>query len=160
MTIRINFAESTKDFISAKNLFLEYAESLDFSLSFQNFEEEIECIPGKYKTPNGCIILAWETSDCIGCVCMRPLNDFSCEIKRLYVRPPHRGIGIGRLMTKRIIRYCREKEYTKIHLDTTTGMQSAIKLYKSIGFVETEPYYNNPLPNVIYFELDLINPTK
>jgi len=160
MGIRINYAKSTKDFDKTKILFMEYAESLDFSLSFQNFEDEIECVPGKYQKPDGCIILAWEKLDCIGCVCMRPLNDTSCEIKRLYVKPTFRGRGLGQLMTRKIIRYSKERNYTKILLDTITSMKTAIKIYKSLGFVETEPYYNNPLPDVVFFELNLIGPTK
>ena len=80
MKIRIDFAENKNDFLNAKLLFIEYAESLEFSLRFQDFDEEINNIPGKYSKPDGCIILAWDNSDCVGCIAMRPSENFDCEI--------------------------------------------------------------------------------
>ena len=120
-------------------------------------DKELENIPGKYKKPDGCIILACKNSDSIGCVGMRPLDGITCEIKRLYIKPDYRGFGLGKLLTKKVLEYCIERGYIKVFLDTTSSMESAINIYKSLGFLETSPYYNNPLSNVIFFELNLDN---
>jgi len=157
MKINIKFATSKSDYFNAKKLFIEYSNSLDFSLSFQDFDKELENIPGKYKKPDGCIILAWKNSDSIGCVGMRPLDNITCEIKRLYLKPDYRGFGLGKLLTKKVLEYCVERGYIKVFLDTTSSMESAINIYKSLGFLETSPYYNNPLSDVIFFELNLDN---
>ena len=87
MSVRIDFANSVADFDNARKLFLDYAESLRFSLSFQGFEDELEHLPGKYAAPGGCILLGWDELDCVGCACIRPLSDDVCEMKRLYVKP-------------------------------------------------------------------------
>ena len=92
MSVRIDFAHSPADFDNARKLFIDYAESLGFSLSFQSFEDELEHLPGKYAAPEGCILLAWDELDCVGCAGLRPLSDDVCEMKRLYVKPLYRGI--------------------------------------------------------------------
>ncbi len=88
---------------------------------------------------------------------MRPIDGHKCEIKRLYLKPNYRGLGLGMLLTKKIISYSKERKYVKAYLDTTSKMKKAISIYKSLGFVEISPYYNNPLPDVIFFELNLEN---
>ena len=156
MSFRIDFADCVTDFDVARNLFIDYAESLEFSLSFQGFEEELEHLPGKYAAPGGCILLAWDDLDCVGCAGMRPLSDNVCEMKRLYVKPVYRGTGLGRLLAEKIVQLGREKKYSRMQLDTLNSMHSAVGLYKSLGFVETDQYYNNPHPEVVFFELNLV----
>ena len=95
MSVRIDFANSPADFDNARKLFIDYAESFGFSLSFQGFEDELGHLPGKYAAPIGCILLAWDELDCVGCVGLRPLSDDVCEMKRLYVKPLYRGTGLG-----------------------------------------------------------------
>ena len=103
MSVRIDFAHSTADFDNARKLFIDYAESLGFSLSFQGFKDELEHIPGKYAAPEGCILLAWDELDCVGCAGLRPLSDDVCEMKRLYVKPLFRGTGLVRKVVERIL---------------------------------------------------------
>ena len=155
MSVRIDFAYSFADFDNARKLFIDYSESLEFSLSFQGFEEELEHLPEKYAAPDGCILLAWDELDCVGCVCIRPLRNDVCEMKRLYVKPAYRGKGLGRLLAEKIVQLGIDKKYTRIQLDTLNSMLSAVGLYKSLGFVETDQYYNNPHPEVVVFELTL-----
>ena len=147
MFVRIDFAHSPAD--------IDYDESLGFSLSFQGFENELEHLPGKYATPEGSILLAWDELDCVGCAELRPLSDDVCEMKRLYVKPLYRGTGLGRLLAEKIVQLGIDKKYTRIQLDTLNSMLSAVGLYKSLGFVETDQYYNNPHPEVVFFELTL-----
>ena len=103
MSVRIDFAHSPADFDNARKLFIDYAESLGFSLSFQGFEDELEHLPGKYAAPEGCILLAWDELDCVGCAGLRPLSDDVCEMKRLYVKPLYRGTGLGQLLGEKIV---------------------------------------------------------
>ena len=152
MPLRINFAEDQRDFDTARLLFLEYAETLGFSLCFQDFDEELENLPGKYALPNGCILLAWDELDCVGCVSLRPLSDSVSEMKRLYVKPAYRGTGLGRLLAENILKFAIESNYSKILLDTLSSMESAQGLYRSLGFAETVSYYHNPHPEVVFFE--------
>ena len=159
MSIRIDFAESTIDFDKARQLFLEYADSLGFSLCFQGFEEELENLPGKYASPDGCILLAWDELECVGCVGLRPLNQNVCEMKRLYVKPAFRRSGLGRFLAEKIVQQGSQKNYVRMQLDTLSSMKYAMKLYRSLGFVETDPYYNNPHPEVVFFEITLDKPT-
>ena len=112
-------------------------------------------LPGKYAAPEGCILLAWDELDCVGCAGLRPLSDDVCEMKRLYVKPLYRGTGLGRLLAENIVQLGIDKKYTRMQLDTLNSMQSAVGLYKSLGFVETDQYYNNPHPEVVFFELTL-----
>ena len=157
MVVQINFAQSQSDFDKARRLFIEYAETLGFSLCFQGFDEELENLPGKYATPDGCILLAWDELVCAGCVGLRPLSETVCEMKRLYVEPDYRGTGLGRLLAEKIVQFGAEKKYSKILLDTLSSMNSAQALYRSLGFFETEPYYDNPHPYVVYFEKNMTN---
>ena len=159
MPLLINFAESQSHFDTARLLFLEYAETLGFSLCFQGFDEELEKLPGKYSLPNGCLLLAWDELDCVGCVGLRPLSDTVCEMKRLYIKPAYQGTGFGRLLAEMILKFAIESNYTKIMLDTLSSMESAQGLYRSLGFVETAPYYHNPHPDVVFFE-KILNDTK
>ena len=155
MSVRIDFANSPADFDNARKLFIDYAESLGFSLSFQGFEDELEHLPGKYTAPEGCILLAWDELYCVGCAELRPLSDDVCEMKRLYVKPLYRGTGLGRLLAEKIVQLGIDKKYTRMQLDTLNSMQSAVGLYESLGFVEKDQYYNNPHPEVVFFELTL-----
>jgi len=158
MPFRINFAEGQSDFDISRRLFLEYAETLGFSLCFQGFDEELENLPGKYATPKGCILLAWDKLDCGGCVGLRPLSATVCEMKRLYIKPAYRGTGLGRLLAEKILKFANESNYSKIVLDTLSSMDSAQGLYRSLGFAETDPYYHNPHPDVVFFEKKLTEP--
>ena len=157
MPLRVNFAQGQSDFDIARILFLEYSETLGFSLCFQGFDKELENLPGKYGTPRGCILLAWDELDCVGCVGLRPLSDTVSEMKRLYVKPAYRGNGLGKLLAEMILKFARESNYSKIMLDTLSSMESAQRLYRSIGFSETTPYYNNPHPDVVFYEFDFNN---
>ncbi len=139
----------------AKELFLEYARSLDFSLRFQDFEEELAELPGEYSPPSGCLIVALEKDEPIGCVALRRIDLETCEMKRLYVRPSCRAKGVGRKLAARIIDEAREIGYTRMRLDTVPAMKEAISLYRSIGFKDMGQYRPNPIPGALFMELSL-----
>ncbi len=141
--------------LDIKDIFREYREDLGLDLDFQDFEEELDDLPGEYSPPEGAILLAEEESKTVGCVALRKIDDKTCEMKRLYVKPEYRGHGLGRKLTLSIIDKAREKGYEKMKLDTLTTLKEANDLYRSLGFEECEPYRYNPLEDALYMELDL-----
>lgn len=148
-------ANSHEDIEAARTLFREYQQGLGISLCFQNFDRELKNLPGDYAPPDGRLLLATEDGQIAGCIAMRKLGDGACEMKRLFVRPTYRRTGLGRVLVNTIIDEARSLGYTHMRLDTLPGrMDRAIALYRSIGFVEIEPYYTS-VEGAKFMELDL-----
>jgi len=150
-------AISPEEISQVRALFLEYAGSLGFSLCFQNFQEELDTLPGKYSPPDGVLLMAMgEAGEPAGCVAVRPLGDEACEMKRLYVRPSCRGAGTGRELVEAAVAWARRRCYGAMKLDTIPGkMDGAIRLYRSLGFAECAPYYETPIEGSLFFTLAL-----
>ena len=138
-----------------RTLFREYAGSLGFSLDFQDFERELAGLPGDYDVPRGALVVAVVGGDPAGCAALRPLDDETAELKRLYVRPAHRALGLGRRLTEEMIAAARERGYRRVRLDTVPGMDAAQALYRRLGFREIAPYRPNPIAGATYMELEL-----
>lgn len=137
-------------------LFVEYAQSLGFSLCFQGFDEELRALPGMYAPPRGCLLLAIEGGVPAGCAGLHEWDAAAAEMKRLYVRPSFRGRGLGRTLAEAALSEARAAGYRSVRLDTIPSlMQSAIALYRELGFREIPPYRKNPIPGTLYFELPL-----
>ena len=147
--------ESHEHLEIAKELFLEYAHSLEFSLGFQDFGEEIAHMPGHYGPPGGSILLAFVNDKPAGCVALRRLEEGICEMKRLYVRPEYRERGIGKALSEKIIEEAGKIGYVKIRLDTLRSMKEANSLYRGQGFREIKPYRYNPFEQAVFMEKDL-----
>lgn len=126
-----------------RELFLEYAGSLGFSLCFQGFQQELDELPGKYAPPDGALLLAFENNRAAGVVGLRKLNEHCAEMKRLYVRPVHRGKQLGRKLADAIIAEALDRGYQSIKLDTVPAMKEAQELYRKMGFRVIPPYYDN-----------------
>lgn len=151
--LRIRTATSTADLEAARKLFREYVAALDFDLDFQDVEQELDALPGPYAPPSGAILLAEVEGEPVGVVAVQPLADEGvCEMKRLYVRPDHRGEGIGRALGEAVLERARDLGYDVMRLDTVASMVPARRLYRSLGFDERPPYYDNPLDDVVYME--------
>ena len=150
-------ATSAEHVSMARELITEYATWLEFNLCFQGFEEEMQALPGKYSPPSGRLLLAFWDHRPAGVIALRPLQDAGiCEMKRLYVRPEFRGHGIGRILAEQIIREAAAIGYLRMRLDTVPGkMDSAISMYRELGFVETAPYYHSAVEQTLFFELVL-----
>jgi len=149
-------AESAVQIAQARELFLEYAQSLGFSLCFQNFDKELAGLPGAYAPPEGRLLLATYEDQLAGCVALHPLEPQICEMKRLYLRPQFRGKGLGRALADQIIAEARQIGYQRIRLDTVEPrMKDAVAMYRKIGFQEIAPYRTNPIAGALYMELDL-----
>ncbi len=147
--------QSTAHLVAARQLFKEYAEWLGVDLCFQGFQQELDGLPGDYAPPDGQLLLAVEDDQAAGCVAMRKLSDGICEMKRLYVRPKHRGKGLGRKLAEAIIEEARRTGYQKMRLDTLASLKEAAGLYRSLGFIETSSYRYNRLPNAVFMEVEL-----
>ena len=149
-------AETPTQVARARELFLEYAQSLGFSLCFQNFDTELATLPGDYAPPEGRLLLAEYEGQLAGCVALHKLEDNICEMKRLYLRPQFRGKRLGRVLADRIIAEARQIGYRRMRLDTVEPvMKDAVAMYRRIGFREISPYRANPNPGTLYMELQL-----
>ena len=166
----LRVASRPTDIEFARTLFLEYARWLKVDLCFQGFDRELATLPGAYAPPFGRLLLAGAADEAFGCIALRPLvakgnssdgdaqgppANTAGEVKRLYVRPEHRGGGWGRRLAETLIADARAIGYRELKLDTLAWMDDAQKLYAKLGFRECPRYYDNPLPGVVYMALAL-----
>jgi GNAT superfamily N-acetyltransferase len=149
---RLVKARNPQEIAAATALFREYADWLGIDLSFQDFENELKTLPGKYAPPEGELIIALShAAEALGCVGVRPLDSaVVCEMKRLYVRASARGSGIGRALIGAIIEAAEALGYAEMKLDTLPWMDPAMALYQEFGFAEIAAYYDNPVPGTRY----------
>jgi len=140
---------------SIRELFVEYANSIEVDLCFQGFEGELAELPGRYAPPYGRLLLALDGVNAAGCVALRKIGDGFCEMKRLYVRPAFRGKGLGRTLAGEIIAAAKQIGYQRMLLDTLGSMKEAIALYQSLGLQRIAPYYDNPSGCAVFMELKL-----
>ncbi len=147
--------ESSQHLDVIRALFVEYAESLDFDLDFQNFKDELAQLPGEYAPPEGCLIIAFYQGEPAGCVGLRKLEKNICEMKRLYVRPRYRAMGVGKVLAESIIREAGVRGYKHMRLDTVPSMKKARGLYLSMGFKKIDPYCYNPIQGATFMEKKL-----
>lgn len=149
-------AETAEHIEQARMLFREYESWLGLKLCFQNFDEEVENLPGKYAKPDGRLLLAFADENLAGCIALKKLEDEICEMKRLYVRENFRGRKIGNLLIEKLLEEARVIGYKKMRLDTyPPKMPKAARLYQSHGFREIAPYYHNPYGETLFMEKDL-----
>ena len=154
--LAITEAQSTADIAAVRELFIEYAAWLGFSLAYQNFNQELASLPGKYAGPSGRLLLARVDEVPAGCGAIRQLEPLVCEMKRLFVKPDFRGCGLGRKLAETLIGDAREIGYSTMRLDTVAEkMGDAVLLYKALGFHEIPAYYPGARAGTLYFELQL-----
>ncbi|MBS1933156.1 MAG: GNAT family N-acetyltransferase [Bacteroidetes bacterium] len=153
--ISLIIAENPTEFADAKLLFIEYANSLDVDLAFQDFEKELQSIDVQYNKPFGGLVLAYINNIAAGCAGIRKSDGETAELKRMFVRPEFRGQNIAQQMLLMAISLAKELNYKRIRLDTLPSMSSAQKLYKDYGFYEIPPYRYNPVEGSVFMEKDL-----
>lgn len=154
--VTIARAEGAADLVEVARLFRAYAGSLPVDLGYQGFEAELAGLPGKYAPPAGALLLARDGSGAaIGVVAMRPLEAGICEMKRLYLAPEARGLGLGRALATAIIAAARAAGHAEMRLDSLPSMGDAVALYRRLGFTDIPPYYETPITGTVFLALDL-----
>ena len=153
--MEIRVAESKEELDEIKSLIEQYHLELNEDLCFQNFSKEMDEFPGKYSPPSGFCLGAYQENEIVGCVCLRKFDQDAGEVKRLYVTPQGRGKKTGFLLMTALIEKAKTMGYKKLLLDTLQRLEAANKLYEKLHFREITPYYHNPIPDVIYWELNL-----
>jgi GNAT superfamily N-acetyltransferase len=156
-TFEIQPVRSAEDVQATAELFAGYAASLPIDLGYQGFEAELAGLPGQYAPPGGELLLA-RGEDCtpLGCVALRPIApDGCCEMKRLFLRPGARGLGLGRALSEAVVDAARKRGYRELRLDTLPSMGAAISLYEQMGFKRIRPYYAPTPAGTIFMALAL-----
>ncbi len=153
MNFQVAAIRDAQDLDTVRELLREYADWLGIGLAFQGFDAELALLPGKYAPPQGDLLLARsDGGEALGCIGLRPLEQpGACEVKRLYVRPAARGTGIGRALAGAIVELATALRYREVMLDTLPWMNSAIAIYRALGFEPIPPYWNNVVPGILYF---------
>ncbi len=152
---QIDICLAYDDIKNVKTLFQAYTDFLGENLSFQHYDDEIQSLPGKYDLPHGRLYLAYLDHQPVGCIALRRMDEYKCEIKRLYVLPQARGHHLGRLLMERILEDSKEMGYQQAYLDTLERLEAACHLYDALGAKRIPAYYHNPLPHVVYYRFDL-----
>jgi ribosomal protein S18 acetylase RimI-like enzyme len=153
---QIKPARTEPEFAAARDLFAAYAASLPVDLEYQDFRAEVGDLPGKYASPVGELLVAWDTAGRpVACVGLRALSDRMCEMKRLYVAPEVRSSGLGKLLANAVVEAARVRGYSSLRLDTLPTMTAAASLYERMGFRRVDPYYAPTPVGTIFMELDL-----
>ncbi len=157
--ISLQTPSTPQDLDAVRRIFLAYAQSLSLDLGFQDFEAELQLLPGDYAPPRGALLLARVDGQVAGCCALRPLDNVdyanASEMKRLFVEPAFRRLGLGRLLAEAILDAARLADYSCVLLDTLSEMETARALYEDLGFAEVPPYYHNPHAGAHYLKVDL-----
>jgi putative acetyltransferase len=157
--LEVASAQTPEDMADVRQLFLDYQNGLGIDLGFQGFTQELGRLPGDYAPPLGALLIARVDGQTAGCCALRPLVNSdhinACEMKRLFVRKAFRGLGLGRRLVDDIVVLAQQAGYATMLLDTLSDMESARALYQEVGFVETAPYYHNPIAGAHYLRLEL-----
>jgi ribosomal protein S18 acetylase RimI-like enzyme len=144
----------------ARAIFKEYADSLGADPCLQDFAEELATLPGSYARPRGRLLLAMVKDQVAGCAGLRSLDVETGEMKRVYVRPAFRGLGLGRMLAETILHESRAAGYRRVRLDTLPTMVRARQLYRELGFREIAPYGDNQIAGAVFLELELDRPPR
>jgi putative acetyltransferase len=153
-------ATTSQQIEQVRSLFGEYRAQLPLEYCFRSFDAEVAGLPGEYAPPKGILLLATVIGQPVGCVALRPFpQESTCEMKRLYVRPSFRGDKLGKRLAERVLAVARDLGYSSMRLDSyRSTMQSAVELYRKLGFQEVDPGPLEPVAGLIYMELPLASP--
>ena len=154
----VTHAQSATEIGIVRSLIREYQQRLGVDLSFQGFEAELEGLPGSYAPPGGRLLLAWHERSAVGCVALQRINSSRAEMKRLYVPPSARGLGVGRKLVAHVLAEAQAIGYCEVVLDTLPTMNEAQRLYEQFGFRDIEPYRPNPIVGTRYLGKTLSAP--
>ena len=150
--LAIHTDNTEEHFTTARDLFTQYAQSLEIDLAFQGFSKELESIREQYSAPTGTLLLCYKAGLAVGCIAVRRLDDGVAELKRMFVQEEYRKYGIGQMLLTGAIHAANALGYKYIRLDTLATMKKALDLYRSAGFYEIPSYRYNPVPDAVFME--------
>lgn len=157
--IEIIVPTSTSEVADGRALNYEYIEQLGAQpllrpyFEAQNFATDIDQMPRGYEAPDGVYLVAYVNKVPAGTVAVRRLDETTCEMKRLYVRPAYQGLGLGRMLAEKVVMESKKLGYARIRLDNSKSvMTKANALYTSLGFYEIEPYNKNFVADSYFME--------
>lgn len=153
LTVREVLSEA--DLAAIKKLFWSYGISRGFDAAMGDFKTEIAQLPYKYVRPTGCLLLGIYQGQAAGCVAYQYLEAQICEMKRLYVQPSFRGLGIGGFLVEKIVAEAISADYQYMRLDTFAYYEAAIHQYQKAGFYKIPPYQKYDMPDVLFYEKKL-----
>jgi GNAT superfamily N-acetyltransferase len=133
-------------------------ELIDEYFDAAEFERELATLPGSYAPPEGELLVASRDGISAGCVAMKSIDAYRCEMKRMFVYPQFHGQGIGRALGEAIVGAARAAGYQSMLLDTSIRQNEAQALYRDLGFHYIDPYYDLPDEMkewLVFMELDL-----
>lgn len=154
---RITTARREDELRDVAALFRAYAASLPVDLGYQGFAAELAGLPGAYAPPAGALLLArGGDGAALGCGALRAMAEPGCcEMKRLYVAPAARGLGLGEALATALIHAARRGGYREMRLDSLPSMAGAQALYRKLGFAVIPPYYETPVAGTVFMRLVL-----
>lgn len=163
MEIEIVKPSTRRQIADGRELNYEYIEEMGADpllrsyFEAQHFFADIDNMPRGYEAPDGVYLLAYVNGIAAATVAVRRLDETTCEMKRLYVRPAFQGMGLGRSLAKRAISEAKYLGYLRMRLDNSKSvMAKANALYASLGFYEIEPYNTNFVADAYFMEKLLV----
>ncbi|SRR5579885_3210066 len=102
------------------------------------------CAAEDFKPPRGCMLVAKLFGEPMGCGALRTLEPGIGEIKRMWISPDARGLGIGRRLLAELERMAKKRRMRAIRLDTNESLTEALRLYRSAGYREIRRFNDNP----------------
>lgn len=153
--IVFKIANTNLEFNDGRNLFQQYANSLNIAIYFQDFSHELISIDKQYNQPKGALLLAYDNKTAIGCAAIREFDRDTAEVKRLFVQTKYYGYNIGMKLLELAFDIAKELDYNKIRLDIRPTMTRAQGFYLALGFYEIPPYGSNPIEETIFLERKL-----
>lgn len=146
---------TTADLPAVRRLLRDYVAWVNLDLSFQDFEGELQALPGDYAPPRGALLVAEVGADTVAMIALRPLADQVCEMKRLFVHPSARGLGVAKALITRVISEARGMGYREMRLDTLPAMRDAQAIYETFGFRDIDAYYETPIEGTRFMRVAL-----
>ena len=153
--MQIKQASIPEDSETLKSVIREYIAWLDMDLSYRGFDQEMAQFEQLFTLPSGLFLMARSGGAVVGCVGLLRHNASTAEVKRLYVKPSFRGQQLGEQLIRALIQKAQCHGFIRLVLDAVPQTTAAQKLYQSMGFQQTEPYYANPIPGTKFYELAL-----
>ena len=141
--VKINLVEPTSSDVIwcfeqyFKELGERFEAGFDPTLSISADAEELT-------PPAGLVLVAHLREEPVGCGALKIHEDAPGEIKRMWVTPQARGLGLGRRLLEALEHHARETGVTILHLETNRALVEAIQMYRDCGYKEVEAFNKEP----------------